>query len=307
MRIFAGRSNPRLAAGISAFLGTELGEVEVTHFTDGEMLVRFRENIRGCDVFLIQSTCAPAENLVELLIMIDAARRASASRLTVVLPYFGYARQDRKDQPRVAITAKLVANLITTAGADRVLTMDLHSAQIQGFFDIPFDHLYAAPVLLEYFGGRKLDNTVMVAPDLGSVKMNRAYANRLGIPLGLIDKRRSGPDQSEVLNVIGEIRGKDIILVDDEISTAGTIAQAANALKKQGARHIVAGATHGKFVGDAVTLIQKSPIEEVVITDSIPHEPGSLGPKVRVLSVATILGEAIKRIHEERSLSSLFV
>jgi ribose-phosphate pyrophosphokinase len=307
MRIFAGSSNPRLAKGICDYLGTDMGELELGQFADGEIHVCFRENIRGCDVFLVQTTTAPAENVIELLVMMDAAVRASARRVTVVAPYFGYARQDRKDQPRVAIAAKLIANVIATSGADRVLTMDLHSPQIQGFFDIPFDHLYAAPVLIEYFKQRNLDATAIVAPDLGSVKMNRAYANRLGVPLALVDKRRPRPDATEVMHIIGEIEGKDIILLDDEISTASTMSQAAVALKKRGARHIYAGATHGKFVGDALENLAASPIEEVVVTDSIPHEEGSLGPKVRVLTVAPLLGEAIKRIHEERSLSSLFV
>lgn len=238
--------------------------------------------------------------------MIDAAVRASARRVTVVVPYFGYARQDRKDRPRVALTAKLLANLITTAGADRVLTMDLHSPQIQGFFDIPFDHLYAAPVLIDYFRQRDLSKTVVVAPDLGSVKMNRAYANRLGIPLALVDKRRPKPDATEVMHVIGEIADRDVILLDDEISTAGTMTLAAKALKERGARRIFAGATHGKFVGSALSRIEDSPIEEVVVTDSIAQRPEAL-EKIKVVSVAALLGEAIKRIHEERSLSSLFV
>lgn len=307
LRIFAGSSNPNLAQGICEYLGIEPGELSVTRFADGEILVRFLENIRGHDVFLVQTTTAPAENLLELLIMIDAAVRSSAERVTVVTPYFGYARQDRKDQPRVAITAKLTANLIATAGANRMLTMDLHSPQIQGFFDIPFDHLYAAPVLIEYWKQRDLSKTVVVAPDLGSVKMNRAYANRLGVPLALVDKRRPRQDTTEVMNIIGDVEGRDVILLDDEISTASTMAQAAWALQKRGARSVFAGATHGKFVGEALTKINESPIEEVVVTDSIPQHGRDLGPKIKTLSVAPLLGEAIKRIHEERSLSSLFV
>jgi ribose-phosphate pyrophosphokinase len=307
LRIFAGSSNPRLAAGICQYLGTEPGELEVTRFADNEILVRFMENIRGCDVFIVQTTTAPAENLLELLIMIDAAVRASARRVTVVTPYFGYARQDRKDQPRVAITAKLSANLIATAGANRMLTMDLHSPQIQGFFDIPFDHLYAAPILIGYFRERDLSRMTIVAPDLGSVKMNRAYANRLGVPIAVIDKRRARKDTTEVMNLIGEVEGRDVLLLDDEISTAGTMAQAAVALRERGARRIHAGATHGKFVGEALKRIGECPIEEVVVTDSISQHGRDLGPKVKTLSVAPLLGEAIKRIHEERSLSSLFV
>ncbi len=307
IRIFAGSSNPALAAGLCEYLGTEPGELELTRFADGEILVRFLENIRGHDVFLLQTTAGPSDNLVELLIMIDAAVRASAKRVTVVTPYFAYARQDRKDQPRVALTAKLVANLITTAGANRMLTMDLHSPQIQGFFDIPFDHLYAAPVLLDYFKKLARARTVIVAPDLGSVKMNRAYANRLGLPLALIDKRRHGADATEVMHVVGDVEGADVILLDDEISTAGTMCQAAVALKERGAARVFAGATHGKFVGSALERIAESPIEEVVVTDSIPNAGRELGPKIHTLSVASLLGEAIKRIHEERSLSSLFV
>jgi ribose-phosphate pyrophosphokinase len=306
MRVFAGTGTMRLATGIAEFLGVELGELEIEAFAAGELHVRFRENIRGCDVFLVQTTTAPAENVLLLLLMIDAAVRASARRVTVVAPYFGYARQDRKDQPRVAISAKLIANLIATAGADRVLTLDLHSPQIQGFFDIPFDHLYAAPVLLDYFRQRDLSDTVIVAPDLGSVKMNRAYANRLGVPLALVDKRRTGKDATEVMTVIGEVEGKDMLLLDDEISTASTMCKAAEALKARGANHVYAGATHGKFVGNALENIMNSPIEEVVVTDTIPQE-SELGSRVKVLSVAPLLGEAIKRIHEERSLSTLFV
>jgi len=307
LRVFTGTSNPHLAHGIAEYLGIELGEAEVASFSDREILVRFRENIRGCDIFLVQTTTAPAENLMELLIMIDAAVRAAARRVTAVTPYFGYARQDRKDQPRVAISAKLVANLITTAGANRILTMDLHSAQIQGFFDIPFDHLYAAPVLIDYFSLRKIEDMVVVSPDIGSVKMNRAYANRLGVPLALVDKRRSGRDYTEVMHVIGDVDGKNVVLLDDEISTAGTLTQAASALRAHGARHIYAGATHGKFVGEAFDRIEASPIEEVIVTDSIPHPGGMPIEKIKVLSVAPLLGEAIRRIHEERSLSSLFV
>lgn len=307
MRIFAGSSNPKLADGISESLGIELGQLELSRFADGEILVRFRENIRGCDVFLVQTTTSPSDNIIELLIMIDAAVRASARRVTVVAPYFGYARQDRKDQPRVAISAKLMANLIATSGANRILTMDLHSPQIQGFFDIPFDHLYAAPVLLEYFSTRDLSKTVIVAPDLGSVKMNRAYANRLGVPLALVDKRRTGPDATEVMHVIGEVDGRDVILLDDEISTGSTMIKAAEALRKRGARHVYAGATHGKFVGGSLKRIEESSIEELVVTNSLSQDGKDLGDKVKVLSVAPLLGEAIKRIHEERSLSSLFV
>ena len=279
----------------------------MSRFEDGEVSVRFNENIRGSDVFIVQATGAPAENLMELLVMLDAAKRASARRVTAVLPYFGYARQDRKDQPRAPISAKLVANLITVAGADRALTMDLHSAQIQGFFDIPFDHLYAAPVLIEYFSAKNITDLMVVAPDIGSVKMARAYAKRLGAELGLVDKRRPRPDSVEVMNIIGEVEGKNVVLFDDVITTGSTLCQAAQAIRAQGAREIYAGVTHGMFAPGAIERIQKSPIRELVITDTIHHGPEGLPGNITELSVAGLLGEAVQRIHEERSLSSLFV
>jgi ribose-phosphate pyrophosphokinase len=307
LKVFSGNANLKLAADVCSYLGTALGDIEVTEFSDGETKVKLNENIRGVDVFVFQPTFPPAKNLIELLVMLDAAKRASARRVTAVIPYFGYARQDRKDQPRVPITAKLVANLITVAGAERVLTMDLHSAQIQGFFDIPFDHLYAAPVLIDYLGKKALKNLVVVAPDIGSVKMARAFAKRLNASLALIDKRRPKPDVSEVLNVIGEVEGSDVVIVDDLISTGGTIAEAAEALHKQRARRITVGCTHPVLCKDAIALLNGAPIEEVVVTDTIPLAPEKLIPKIQILSVAELLGEAIKRIHEERSLSSLFV
>jgi len=307
LKVFSGNANLKLAADVCSYLGTALGDIEVTEFSDGETKVKLNENIRGVDVFVFQPTFPPAKNLIELLVMLDAAKRASARRVTAVIPYFGYARQDRKDQPRVPITAKLVANLITVAGAERVLTMDLHSAQIQGFFDIPFDHLYAAPVLIDYLGKKALKNLVVVAPDIGSVKMARAFAKRLNASLALIDKRRPKPDVSEVLNVIGEVEGSDVVIVDDLISTGGTIAEAAEALHKQRARRITVGCTHPVLCKDAIALLSGAPIEEVVVTDTIPLAPEKLIPKIQILSVAELLGEAIKRIHEERSLSSLFV
>jgi len=305
-RIFSGNANRRLAQAICNHLKSPIGDVDVSRFEDGEVSVKFNENIRGSDVFIVQSTGAPAENLMELLVMLDAAKRASARRVTAVLPYFGYARQDRKDQPRAPISAKLVANLITTAGADRALTLDLHSAQIQGFFDIPFDHLYAAPVLIEAFVKKNIPNLMVVAPDIGSVKMARAYAKRLGAELGLVDKRRPKPDSVEVMNIIGDVEGKNCVLFDDVVTTARTLCQAATAIRNSGALDVYAGVTHGVFGPGSVERIQASPIKELMITDSVNH--GSMLPSSIVeLSIAALLGEAVQRIHEERSLSSLFV
>jgi ribose-phosphate pyrophosphokinase len=307
VRIFAGNASRQLANAICQKLKTPLGDAEVGRFEDGEVSVKFNENIRGGDVFIVQATGAPAENLMELLVMLDAAKRASARRVTAVVPYFGYARQDRKDQPRAPISAKLVANLITTAGADRALTMDLHSAQIQGFFDIPFDHLYAAPVLIEYFQKKKIPDLMVVAPDIGSVKMARAYAKRLSAELALVDKRRPKPDSVEVMNIIGDVADKNVVLFDDVITTARTLCQAAEAIRAQGAREIYAGVTHGMFSPGSLERIAGSGIRELVVTDTVCHEHMKLPPNVKELSVAGLLGEAVHRIHEERSLSSLFV
>jgi len=306
-RVFAGSASHALAKAICMELEVPLGDAEVSRFEDGEVSVRFNENIRGSDVFIVQSTNAPADHLMELLVMLDAAKRASARRITAVLPYFGYARQDRKDQPRVPITAKLVANLINTAGADRALTMDLHSAQIQGFFDIPLDHLYAAPVLIEHFLKLGLPNLVVVAPDIGSVKMARAYAKRLSADLALVDKRRPRADAVEVMNIIGDVEGKNIVMFDDVVTTARTLCHAATALRKHGALNIYAGVTHGVFCPGAFERLAESPIKETVVTDTVQHAAGSLPGNVRALSVAGLLAEAVQRIHEERSLSSLFV
>jgi ribose-phosphate pyrophosphokinase len=306
-RIFAGNASRQLAQTICEHLKVPLGDVEVSRFEDGEVFVKFNENIRGSDVFIVQSTGAPADNLMELLVMLDAAKRASARRVTAVLPYFGYARQDRKDQPRAPITAKLVANLITIAGADRALTMDLHSAQIQGFFDIPFDHLYAAPVLIDYFTEKKIQDIVVVAPDVGGVKMARAYAKRLGADLALTDKRRPRPDSVEIMNIIGDVEGKNCVLFDDVVTTARTLCQAAAAIRAQGAKEIYAGVTHGVFSPGALERLDQSPIKELVTTDTVGAGQGALSKRVKVLSVAGLLGEAVQRIHEERSLSSLFV
>ena len=306
-RVFCGNASRRLAEAICDKLKVPLGDADVSRFEDGEVSVRFNENIRGSDVFIVQATGAPADNLMELLVMLDAAKRASARRVTAVLPYFGYARQDRKDQPRAPISAKLVANLITVAGADRALTMDLHSAQIQGFFDIPFDHLYAAPVLIDYFAQKKIPNLMVVAPDIGSVKMARAYAKRLGADLALVDKRRPKADAVEIMNIIGDVEGKNVILFDDVLTTARTMCQAAHAIQEQGAQQIYAGVTHGVLCPDAFERVAKSPIRELAFTDTLDHSHMSLPPNFRELSVAGLLGEAVQRIHEERSLSSLFV
>lgn len=307
LRVLTGNANRDLALKICEYLEVDLGEAEVSRFADGEITVKINENIRGCDIFILQPTPAPAENLLELLIMVDAARRASARRVTAVIPYFGYARQDRKDRPRVPITAKLVANLIATAGAERVLTMDLHSSQIQGFFDIPLDHLYAAPVLVEHFRDKAIANLTVVAPDLGSVKMARAYAARLDAPLAVVDKRRTRADDAEVMNVIGDVKGRNIVLFDDQISTGKTIARAAVELRELGAEEIYVGATHAVFSPLAGDILAASPVQEIAVTDSIA--PRSLGSysKVKVLTASRLFGEAIRRIHEERSLSSLFV
>jgi ribose-phosphate pyrophosphokinase len=307
MKIFAGRANRALAEEMASFLGTELGECEIRQFSDGEIFVSIKENVRGVDVFIVQPTFPPAENLLELLIMIDAASRASASRITAVLPYYGYARQDRKDQPRVAISAKLVANLITVAGANRVLTMDLHAGQIQGFFDIPLDHLFASPVLIDYFKELDLENLAVVSPDIGSVRMARAFAKRLEAPLALVDKRRPMPNVAEVMNIIGEVEGRNVIVIDDLIDTGGTVVEAAKALKGKGARDIYVGCTHGILSGAALEKIHQSPIRELVITNTVPMRDGEPIEKIRVLSVAQLLGEAVRRIHNGESVSSLFV
>jgi ribose-phosphate pyrophosphokinase len=308
----AGNANRKLAQEIAEALGTRLAEAEVSQFSDGEVFVQVNENVRGADVFVIQPTCPPVNhNLMELLIMIDALRRASAFRITAVVPYYGYARQDRKVQPRVPITAKLVADLITAAGTQRVLTMDLHVGQIQGFFNIPVDHLFAAPVLLQYFQQRLAEHAwedlVVVAPDAGGVERSRAFAKRLGTSLAIMDKRRTGANETRIMHVIGEVRDRDVILLDDIIDTAGTIVQAVSALKAEGARRIVASCTHPVLSGQAVERLEKSEIAEVVVTNTIPLREDQQSKKITVLSVAPLLAEAIHRIHTETSVSSLFV
>jgi ribose-phosphate pyrophosphokinase len=304
--LFSGNANKALAQEIAGYLGLRLGEALVGRFRDGEIRVSISENVRGMDAFVIQPTAPPAENLLELLIMIDALRRASARRITAVIPYFGYARQDRKDRPRVAITAKLVANLLTVAGADRVLTMDLHAPQIQGFFDIPLDHIYSAPVLLRYFDEHAGSDLVVMAPDIGSIKMGRAFAKRLGASLGFVDKRRPTPDAIEVMNVVGEVEGKHVVMIDDIISTGSSMIEAAAAVKKMGASKITAGATHALFAEGAVESLDASAIEEIVITNTLMNADLA-SSKIKTLSVAELLGEAIDRIHGEKSVSSLFV
>lgn len=309
LRLFTGNSNPALAQEICEHLGIPLGEAVVTTFSDGEILVRIEENVRGMDVFLVQSASDPVnKNIMELLIMLDALKRASAYRITAVLPYYGYARQDRKDQPRVPITAKLVADLIATAGAHRVLTIDLHTGQIQGFFNIPVDHLYATPVLLDHFKAVGLEDLVVVSPDAGGVERARAFAKRLKANLAIIDKRREGPNQAKLMNIIGEVHGRNVLLLDDMIDTAGTVTQGAVALKAKGARTILAGCTHAVLSGPALDRINNSPIDTLVVTNTLPlNGKEDLCRKLVSLTVAPLLGEAIKRIHEEESVSSLFV
>jgi ribose-phosphate pyrophosphokinase len=304
LKVFSGRSNRPLALKIARDLGTELGQCEIKTFSDGEIWVKFTENIRGSDVYIVQSTNPPAENLLELLIMIDAARRASARKVNAVIPYFGYARQDRKDQPRVSITAKLVANLITQAGADRVITMDLHAPQIQGFFDIPVDHLYSSAILVKHFKKMRLGKLAVASPDVGGIKMARAYAKRLEADLIVIDKRRPRQNEAEVMNIIGEARGKNILIVDDLVDTAGTLCNAVKALKSAGAREVYAACTHPVLSGSAVERINASALTQIVVTDSLPLPTGSA--KIAGESVARIFAEAIKRTFKFKSISSLF-
>lgn len=303
-RVFSGGANPKLAEKITSNLNISLGEIDLRKFSDGEIWVKYKENIRGRDVFIIQSTPPPSENLMELLIMIDAAKRASAKRITAVIPYFGYARQDRKDQPRVSITSKLIANLITVAGADRVITMDLHAAQIQGFFDIPFDHLYGSPIFSGLFKGVN-DNLVVVSPDIGGIKLARSYARRLNASLVVIDKRRPKPNFSEVMNIIGNVEGKDILIVDDLIDTGGTFAAAIKALKEKGAQKIYGAVTHAVLSGHAVEKIENSDIEILYVSDTIYFDE-SHSSKIVVRTASEIFSEAILRTYRNESISSLF-
>jgi ribose-phosphate pyrophosphokinase len=309
IKLFSGNANRVLAHEIANFLGISIGDATVSTFNDGEIMVQINENVRGSDVFVVQPTCTPVNhNIMELLLMIDALRRASTGRITAVIPYYGYARQDRKAQPRVPISSRLVADLITVAGANRVLTIDLHVGQIQGFFGIPVDHLYAAPVLSDYMKKKYLNDIVIVSPDAGGVERARAFAKRLRVSLAIIDKRREGVDISQVMNVIGDVEGKDAILFDDMIDTAGTITQAVSAIKEKGAKKIIAACTHAVLSGSALDKINSSELKEVIVTNTIPmNNKLEKCKKLTVLSVAPLLGEAIKRIHEESSVSSLFV
>ena len=304
LKVFSGRSNRALAGRIAAELGEPLGQCEIKTFSDGEIWVKYSDNIRGSDVFIIQSTMPPAENLLELLIMIDAAKRASAHKIAAVIPYFGYARQDRKDQPRVSITAKLVANLIEKAGADRVITMDLHAPQIQGFFDMPVDHLYSSAILVKHFKKFKVNNLAVASPDVGGIKMARAYAKRLEADLILIDKRRPRQNEAEVMNIIGDVAGKNILIVDDLIDTAGTLCNAVTALKQQGALEVYAACTHPVLSGNAIERINRSTLKKIIVTDTLPVK--EVSKKIQVESVAHIFAEAMKRTFRHRSISSLF-
>ncbi len=306
LKLITGRSNRPLAEQIARYIGVDLTACELRNFSDGELFVQINENIRGADVFIIQSTNPPAENMLELLILIEAARRASASRITAVIPYYGYARQDRKDKPRVAITAKLIANLITTAGADRIITMDLHASQIQGFFDIPHDHLYSTRVFKDYLENMNMENTVVVSPDVGSIKMARAFAKAFHCSLAIIDKRRPEPNKSEVVNVIGDVKGKNVIIRDDMVDTAGTLCQAAEAVSELGALDVYAICTHAVLSGSSIDRIVKSPIKKMIISDSINGNKKDLPELFQVLSCAKLFGEAIMRISGEKSVSSLF-
>jgi ribose-phosphate pyrophosphokinase len=304
--VFSGGANPVLGNKVCKFLGLDAGKIEISRFPDGEIDMKIMEDVRGADVYVIQSTCPPVnENLMELLIMIDCLRRASAERITAVIPYFGYARQDRKAEGRVPISAKLVANIITAAGATRALAIDLHAAQLQGFFDIPMDHLYAAPVLVEYFRQLNIKDLTIVSPDVGGIKMARAYAKRLNADLAIVDKRRSGPTETEVMHIIGDVEGRNVILVDDMISTATSITEAAKHCRKKGAKDIYICGTHAVLAGKAVEKLQKAPVKEVVVTDTIPTA-GKEFSNLKILSIANLLGEAIRRIHHSESVSTLF-
>jgi ribose-phosphate pyrophosphokinase len=309
LKVFSGSAHQELTREIAGFLGVSIGQARLRRFPDSEVSFQIDENIRGTDVFIVQPTSNPVDqHLMELMIMIDAFKRSSASRITAVLPYYGYARQDRKDKPRVPISAKLVANVLSAAGTNRVLTMDLHKAQIQGFFDIPVDHLFAAPVIIDYLARLDYPKLTMVSPDAGGAERARAYAKRLDAELAIIDKRRSDDGTAEVMNVIGDVEGRTCILQDDIIDTAGTITKGATALKVNGASRIIACAVHGVLSGPAIERIEKSPIDKLIVTNTIPlSAAGSACSKVVVLSVARLLGQAIKSIHEETSVSSLFV
>src|SRR5690606_8491526 len=308
LMLLSASANPALAQSVAETLGTPLGDTTIRNFSDGEIFVRINDNVRGRDTFILQSTPPPAENIMELLLLIDAAKRASAARITAVIPYFGYARQDRKDQPRVAIGAKLFANMVTTAGADRVLSIDFHQHQLQGFFDIPVDHLYAAPVITKYFREKKLHRPVVVAPDVGAAKMARGFAKRerLNATIAIIDKRRPTANVSEVMDVIGEVEGRDCLLADDLIDTAGTMSESVKALKARGARDVYCCASHAIFSGSAVERLANSEVKEVVVTNTVPLPPDKHFPQLTILSVGDLIARAINYTHSNESVSSLF-
>jgi len=309
LKVFSGNAHPALAKEICSELGVPIGQVQVGRFPDGEVRLQILENVRGADIFVVQPTCRPVnENLMELLIILDAFRRASAERITAVMPYYGYARQDRKDRPRVPISSKLVADLLTSAGTDRVLTLELHAGQIQGFFNIPVDHLYATPVTVDYFKKLKLRNVVVVSPDPGGVERARAFAKKLRSPLAIIDKRREDERTVEMFNVIGDVNGKTALIVDDMVDTAGTLAKSAQALRDRGAEKVYACCTHGVFAEDALEKIASAPLEQVVTTNSIPPSPEATKcGRIKILSVGKLLADAIRSIHEETSVSKLFI
>jgi ribose-phosphate pyrophosphokinase len=309
LKLFSGNANRPLAEEIAKTLRVPLGDADVSRFSDGEVYVQINENVRGQDIFVIQPTCPPVnDHLMELLVMIDAFKRASARRITAVLPYYGYGRQDRKVQGRMPITAKLVADLLTAAGTQRLLAVDLHAGQIQGFFDIPVDHLFAAPpVIIDYLAKKDLKDPVFVSPDAGGVERARALAKRLKAGLAIIDKRREGNNVAQFMHLIGDVKDKDVVIADDMIDTAGTLIQAVDALRREGARRILACAVHGVLSGPAIARIKESVLEEVIITNTVPLTPERQLPKIRVLSVAPLLAEAIRRIHDEESVSTLFV
>lgn len=305
MKIFSGRSHPQLANDIVKHLKMKLGQCEIINFKDNEIKVSFSENIRGCDVFIVQPTQAPADHLLELLLMIDAAKRASAYRITAVIPYFGYARQDRKDQPRVSISAKLIADLLSTAGADRVLALDLHASQIQGFFSIPVDHLYASPVFTTHFLSQKITNLCIVSPDVGNIKIASAYAKRLNAKLAIIDKRRTKPDEAKAMHILGSVKGKNVLIVDDIVDTANTLSSAIELIRKKGALSVRVATVHPVLSDGAIPRLQKSGVDEVYVSDSLPLKQKK--PNwVKVISVSGLFADAIHRIHKNESISSLF-
>lgn len=306
IKLVSGNSNLPLARKIASYLGIGLTDCSVGRFSDGEVAVQINENIRGADFFILQPTNPPAENLMELLMLIEAARRASAMRITAVMPYYGYARQDRKDRPRVPITAKLIANMITTAGADRIITMDLHASQIQGFFDLPHDHLYSAILFNEYFRRLQVQNLVVVPPDVGSLKLARSTASALNAELAIVDKRRPRPNESQVMNIIGEVSGRNVLIRDDMVDTGGSVCQAAEYLKAKGALDIYCACTHGVLSGDAIERIKKSPIKKMILSDSLDLTNRPLPVTFEILTCAELIGEAIRRISDEQSVSSLF-